>query len=69
MGLDDDLIQVSGGSVVRVGPGVWRTWRARPDSTGQLRWLCIRAGGEQLPDLPDDSSRNPEKPMPWAVEE
>ncbi|MBN9177380.1 MAG: cupin domain-containing protein [Microbacterium sp.] len=68
MGLDDDLVQVSSGSVVRVGPGVWRTWRARPDSAGQLRWLCIRAGGEQLPAMPDDSSRNPTKPMPWADE-
>ena len=32
MGLDDDIVQVSEGSVVRVGQGVWRTWRAVPDS-------------------------------------
>lgn len=68
MGLDDDIVQVSEGSVVRVGQGVWRTWRAVPDSPGQLRWLCIRSGGEQLPATPNDSSRNPEKAMPWEGE-
>ncbi len=65
MGLDDDLVEVRAGSVVRVGQHVWRTWRARPDSTTQLRWLCIRAGGTPLPHMPSDGSRNPDKPMPW----
>ena len=65
MGLDDDVIEVGPGTVVRVGQGVWRTWRARPDSTGQLRWLCIRSGGERLPKLPDDSRRDPDRPSPW----
>lgn len=72
MGLDDDVVDVRAGSVVRVGTGVWRTWRAIParsdvpGSTEQLRWLCIRAGGERLPALPDDSQRAPERPMPWS---
>jgi len=65
MGLDDDIIEVGPGTVVRVGQGVWRTWRARPDSTEQLRWLCIRSGGEPLPELPDDSQRDPGRPSPW----
>lgn len=34
MGLDDDIVEVEVGTVVRVGQGVWRTWRARPDSPG-----------------------------------
>lgn len=68
MGLDDDVVEVGPGTVVRVGQGVARTWRARPDSPGELRWLCLRAGGEALPHLPDDSSRLPERPMPWSVE-
>ena len=51
MGLDDDIVDVGPGSVVRVGQGVWRTWRSLPDSPGQLRWLCIRAAGEQLGEL------------------
>ena len=65
MGLDDDVIDVAEGTVVRVGQGVWRTWWARPDSPGELRWLCIRSGGESLPHMPDDSRRDPDRPMPW----
>jgi len=65
MGLDDDVIEVRAGSVVRVGQGVARTWRARSDSPGELRWLCIRAGGEELPETPNDSSRLPDRSLPW----
>ena len=68
MGLDDAVVEVEAGTVIRVGQGVWRTWRARPDSDGELRWLCIRAGGEQLPHLPDDSARAEGRPMPWPEE-
>lgn len=67
MGLDDEVVEVGPGTVVRVGQDVWRTWRARPDSPGQLRWLCIRAGGAQLPHLPDDAARDTDKPMPWGA--
>jgi len=66
MGLDDDVVTVSAGSVVRVGQGVLRTWRALPDSPTDLKWLCIRAGGEELPHFPNDSQRVPDRPMPWA---
>lgn len=66
MGLDDEVVDVGPGSVIRVGQGVWRTWRARPDSPGELRWLCIRAAGEHLPHLPDDATRDLERPMPWT---
>jgi mannose-6-phosphate isomerase-like protein (cupin superfamily) len=65
MGLDDDLVDVSAGSVVRVGQNVMRTWRAKPESTEQLQWLCIRAGGTELPDFPDDAKRDNDRPMPW----
>lgn len=65
LGLDDDVVDVGPGTIVRVGQGVWRTWRAHPESDGQLRWLCIRAGGYALPDLPDDSERGPDRPLPW----
>jgi mannose-6-phosphate isomerase-like protein (cupin superfamily) len=65
MGLDDEVVDVAAGSVVRVGQGVWRTWRALPDGPG-LRWLCIRAGGTELPHLPDDSERGEDRPSPWA---
>jgi len=65
MGLDDEVIDVGPGSVVRVGQGVWRTWRCLPDSAEGLRWLCIRAGGVELPHLPDDAERDEERPSPW----
>jgi len=65
MGLDDDLVEVEAGSVVRVGQNVMRTWRAKPDSSGELRWLCIRAGGSELPSFPDDATRDNDRPMPW----
>ena len=65
MGLDGDVVDVTAGSVVRVGQGVWRTWRAPPDSPGQLRWLCIRAGGGPIAHMPDDSERDTERPAPW----
>lgn len=65
MGLDDEVVDVSSGSVVRVGQGVWRTWRAHPDSAGQLQWLCIRAGGEELTEYPNDATRDENRPAPW----
>ena len=51
--------------MVRVGQQVMRTWRAKPDSPGQLRWLCIRAGSTELPDFPTDGTRIFDLPMPW----
>jgi len=65
MGLDDDVVDVHPGTAVRVGQKVWRTWRAWPDSPTELRWLCIRAGGGPLPHMPNDSSRDVDRPMPW----
>ncbi|MEV4774961.1 cupin domain-containing protein [Microbacterium sp. LTA6] len=65
MGLDDDVVEVGPGTVIRVGQGAWRTWRALPESPEELRWLCIRAGGEELPHMPNDGTRNPEREMPW----
>ena len=61
MGLDDEVVDVAAGSVVRVGQGVWRTWRAAPDGPG-VKWLCIRAGGTELPEFPDDSERDEARP-------
>ncbi|MFV0374453.1 cupin domain-containing protein [Microbacterium sp.] len=64
MGLDDDIIDVTAGTVVRVGQGVWRIWRCLPESTEQLRWLCIRAGGGRIAHMPDDAQRG-DRPLPW----
>lgn len=65
MGLDDDLVEVGAGTVVHVGIGVMRTWRCKPDSPTQLRWICIRAGGGPLEAIPSDASPIRDIPMPW----
>ena len=63
MGLDDEVVDVGPGTVVRVGQNVWRT-RVRSHSPEQLRWLCIRSGGYELPKFPDDSERDDTRPSP-----
>lgn len=65
MGLDDEVLDVEAGTVVRVNPGVMRTWRCKPESPGQLRWLCIRSGQDPLPAIPDDAVAITDIPMPW----
>ena len=65
MGLDDEVIDVHPGTVVQVGIGVMRTWRCKPDSPTQLRWLCVRAGVIPLPAIPDDAVPITDIPMPW----
>ncbi|QAY59592.1 cupin domain-containing protein [Microbacterium protaetiae] len=66
MAVGDDVVEVQAGSVVRVGPGVLRAWRALPDSPGALRWLCIRAGGDTLEAIGRDGQLDRERSMPWA---
>jgi uncharacterized cupin superfamily protein len=65
MGLDDQVVDVGAGTAIRVGQGVNRTWRCIPESEGNLRWLCIRGDGGELPRHPDDAVRDEETPMPW----
>ncbi|OJX65771.1 MAG: hypothetical protein BGO95_04885 [Micrococcales bacterium 73-13] len=65
MGLDDEVVEVGPGTVVRVGQGVWRTWRCPPDAVDELRWLCIRAGGSEVAHMPNDGHRDDVRPMPW----
>lgn len=65
MGLDDDVIAVAAGSVVRVGQNVRRTWRCTPNSPTALKWLCIRAGEGELDKIPTDAQRDTKSPMPW----
>lgn len=65
MGLDDEVVDVGPGTTIRVGQGVLRTWRAKPDSPTNLKWLCIRGDGDALPHLPDDAQRDEDTPMPW----
>ena len=65
LALDDEIIAVKAGTAVRVGQGVMRTWRASPKSKGPLKWICIRAGGAKLKDIPKDASPLRDRPLPW----
>jgi len=67
MALNDDVIDVHPGTIVRVGQGVWRAWRALPDSPGELRWLCIRGGGADLKSIGHDADFDHDRPLPWAA--
>ncbi len=66
MALDDDVVDVQAGTVVRVGQGVMRAWHALPDSPEALRWLCIRSGGDTLEAIGRDGALDRERPFPWA---
>lgn len=67
MALDDELVDVQAGTVVRVGQGVWRAWGAAPDSAEPLTWLCIRAGNGELAEVGGDGERDTERPLPWPA--
>ncbi|WP_040166456.1 cupin domain-containing protein [Microbacterium gorillae] len=66
MAIGNDVVDVHAGTVVRVGQNVMRAWRALPDSTEDLRWLCIRAGGGPLAEVGKDGERDGDRPFPWA---
>lgn len=65
MGLDDEVVEVKAGTVVHVGTGVMRTWRCKPESPTNLKWLCIRAGSGPLEAIPTDARPITDIPMPW----
>lgn len=64
-GLDGNLVEVEAGSVIRLSPDTWVTWRCHPDEPHQLQWICVRAGGTELPDSPNDATVDRDRPMPW----
>lgn len=65
MALDDDVVDVRPGTVVRVGQDVLRIIRCSPDSERPMRYVCIRAGNGELASLPRDATRDGERPRPW----
>jgi mannose-6-phosphate isomerase-like protein (cupin superfamily) len=65
LALDGDIIPLKPGTAVRVGQGVMRTWRALPTSPVPMRWICIRAGGAKLAEIPRDAAPLRDRPLPW----
>lgn len=66
MALDDEVIAVAPGTVVRVGTDVWRALVCSPDSDSDLKWLCLRAGGAPLNQIGNDAEIDGERPYPWS---
>src|SRR5690606_17915342 len=66
LALDDEVVEVGPGTIVRVGAGVWRHLRSLPDSGEQLRWFCVRAGGADLEAIGRDGEIDRERPTPWS---
>lgn len=65
MALDSEIIDVQPGTVVLVEPGVMRTWRCKPESSTNLKWICVRAGQRPLPAVPDDAEPLWGLELPW----
>jgi mannose-6-phosphate isomerase-like protein (cupin superfamily) len=67
LALDDEVVDVQAGTIVRVGTGTWRAWRALSDSSEPLRWLCVRSGGATLQEIGRDGEMDAERAFPWAT--
>jgi uncharacterized cupin superfamily protein len=65
MALDDEVVPVKAGAAIRGGQGVMRSWHTNADSPTALKWLCIRAGGDRLADIPPDAEPLRDRPLPW----
>ncbi len=66
MALDDEVIELRPGTVVRVPGHVWRAVHCDADSPVALTWLCVRAGGESLEAIGRDGELDRERPFPWT---
>ena len=65
MAVDDDLVEVQPGTVVRVAPEAWRAVHSAADADRPLKWLCLRAGGDTLAGIGRDGELDRERPFPW----
>lgn len=65
MAIDDEVVPVAAGTIIRVPQGVWRALRCLPSSETDLKWLCIRAGEGSLAEIGNDAAIDQERPFPW----
>lgn len=66
MALDNDLVQVEAGTIVRVPAGIWRALHCPESASEPLTWLCMRGGGAALKDLKGEAHIDSDKPYPWS---
>ena len=67
MALDDEVVEVTAGTVVRVAPETWRAVHSAVDADRPLKWLCLRGGGDGLAEIGRDGELDRERPFPWAA--
>lgn len=63
--LDDDLLAVEAGTIIRVPKGVWRAVHCPDSASEPLTWLCLRAGGDALKAIGRDGKIDSDRPFPW----
>lgn len=66
LALDEQVIPLQAGSIVRVPKDVWRALRCLPTSPQSMEWLCLRAGGDSLENIGQDGQLDQERPFPWV---
>lgn len=67
LAIDDEVVAVEPGTMVKVGLDAWRALRCSPDSAVPLRWLCVRAGADTLAGVGRDAELDRERPFPWSA--
>ncbi|KJL35184.1 cupin domain-containing protein [Microbacterium azadirachtae] len=67
MALDDDVVDVQAGTVVRVAPETWRAVHNAADADRPLKWLCLRGGGDSLSAIGRDGELDKERTFPWTA--
>ncbi|MFD6700386.1 MULTISPECIES: cupin domain-containing protein [unclassified Microbacterium] len=65
MALDDEVVDVHPGTVVRVAPETWRAVHSAADAGRPLKWLCLRGGGDSLAGIGRDGELDKERIFPW----
>ncbi|WP_193597753.1 cupin domain-containing protein [Microbacterium sp. YJN-G] len=65
--LGDEVLPLEPGTTLRVAPGVMHALRALPDSPAPMRWLCIRAAGQEMSSVGNDAELDRDRPFPWNV--
>ena len=63
--VEDEVLPIHPGTIIRVGQGAWRAHRCLPDGSA-LKWLCVRAGGDTLENIGNDAEIDSDRPYPWS---
>ena len=65
MAVEGEVFPVRAGTIVKVGTNAMHHLHANADSSGPLKWLCVRGGGMPLAEVGRDATLDQERPAPW----